>query len=755
MSLSRSSSVLSNHSTTSLNHGSKRFSAPVSAFRNAQLAEGGKGAWLAVPGASAHSFGEVPVHVGCDASGRVAVRTGSSGAGEVSVVGANSSPIVTVSPSPIAAFDLSSNGSLLATGSADGIRTFSTSANTTSYLDGVSKRITEHTVSSQTPVTSALKWHPTAAGIIVSAAEHQLSYTDVQAGVTPIVISGDVGVAGFDFNTDGSLVAVPGRDSVVRVYDPRSGSCGVPVAVGAVHHVAGSKPSRAMWLSGGSLDFMFLTTGFSKSRDRECALWDLRNIESGPVVNQRIDSNNGSLISMYDADSNLLFLTGKGDTMIRSYEVSPVAGLTPLPTSFVASKPISGAALVSKLCLDVMECEIARIMTVCGDHVVPISASVLRKNRMEFQPDLFPDTLDKMPVFSSTAWLAGQNPRLTKVNLDPRANRATSVKSPPPRAAPVGKLPPPIPMKAMSLSGRPMSPLGIASPVSAVESPTTPKAASAGSLAYSPIEVSAPPLPTSAGLSVEISETIARLLKEHQAALAPVVLVHSALGQKMDLLLDGLQALQTRVQGLESRSAQPAEGTDATREALQALAGRLEGFTGAVASREETSDALQSVSAKLDASQASLTNLSARVEALAPSFSTRIQEAMSPLNYAHTTLTSEVRAVQTRLETVETSLHALPAVCASAVEGAIAGLSASILARVEDVVREQVESLLDKKRNSYRVPVVPNMGIASTMQKLTGRLALVRSASTELLEGEDGLEDERPFTPEAVDEREE
>ncbi|KAI9330077.1 hypothetical protein BDR26DRAFT_871791 [Obelidium mucronatum] len=149
----------------------------------------------------------------------------------------------------------------------------------------------------------------------------------------------------------------------------------------------------------------------------------MRNLSSPATPILKLDTSTGLLLPLFDPDSGLLFVTGKGDSVIRTFEVSSANGLTQTPTSFVSSTQIQGACLSSKWALNVMDCEINRIMVVgrssnssTDDSLVPISVGVMRKNKMDFQEDLFPDTFvgeDGVVGVSVDAWLkASLNPKV-------------------------------------------------------------------------------------------------------------------------------------------------------------------------------------------------------------------------------------------------------------------------------------------------------------------------------------------------------
>ena len=63
------------------------------------------------------------------------------------------------------------------------------------------------------------------------------------------------------------------------------------------------------------------TTGFSSDRNREITVRDLRNINA-PQHNMALDMSSGILVPLYDPDTNMCFLSGKGDRNIQFIELT-------------------------------------------------------------------------------------------------------------------------------------------------------------------------------------------------------------------------------------------------------------------------------------------------------------------------------------------------------------------------------------------------------------------------------------------------
>uniref|UniRef100_A0A8C6TIH6 Coronin n=1 Tax=Neogobius melanostomus TaxID=47308 RepID=A0A8C6TIH6_9GOBI len=96
--------------------------------------------------------------------------------------------------------------------------------------------------------------------------------------------------------------------------------------------------------------------------------------------------------------------------------------------------PTRGVCAVPKLDLDVMSCEVVRVLQLTDSHIVPISYQVPRKVCHEFHADLYPDTVGATPAMSAGEWW--------QVAVPPRPAHPL-----PPRASPLDSSPAPVPAR--------------------------------------------------------------------------------------------------------------------------------------------------------------------------------------------------------------------------------------------------------------------------------------------------------------------
>ncbi|GAB0089346.1 Coronin [Sergentomyia squamirostris] len=209
---------------------------------------------------------------------------------------------------------------------------------------------------------------------------------------------------------DGTVLATTCKDKMIRVVDPRANN---PISMVADSHQS-IKDSRVVWLGEQN---RILTTGFDAQRLRQVIIRDVRNF-SVPEKTLELDCSTGILMPLFDPDTNMLFLAGKGDSTISYLEVTEkephlIEGLRH------TGEQTKGACLVPKRALRVMEGEVNRILQLTSNSVIPIMYQVPRKTYRDFHGDLYPDTCGFKTDLTAAQWLKGTNLPVPKMSLDP------------------------------------------------------------------------------------------------------------------------------------------------------------------------------------------------------------------------------------------------------------------------------------------------------------------------------------------------
>lgn len=255
-------------------------------------------------------------------------------------------------------------------------------------------------------------FHPSASEVLGSSCGKSITIWDVQKQQQKYNMANhnDV-VQSFCWKGDGSLLVTSSKDKKIRLLDPRSSS-----VVAECNGFAGIKDSRILWL--GNTD-KILGCGFSLTHQREVVVWDSNNMNK-PIQTLSFGESGGILMPFFDPDTNMLFLAGKGNSFIQYLEVSDDATSVVTPVSSqMLDEQHKGMGIVPKLALDVMSCEVVRLLQLTKSSVVPLSYCVPRRSYRDFHGDLFPETVGREASMTAQEWFSGSNVPMKRVSLDP------------------------------------------------------------------------------------------------------------------------------------------------------------------------------------------------------------------------------------------------------------------------------------------------------------------------------------------------
>eukprot|EP01101_Sappina_pedata_P009056 TRINITY_DN515_c1_g1_i1.p2 TRINITY_DN515_c1_g1~~TRINITY_DN515_c1_g1_i1.p2 ORF type:complete len:449 (-),score=237.23 TRINITY_DN515_c1_g1_i1:130-1476(-) len=267
------------------------------------------------------------------------------------------------------------------------------------------------TLSGHRKKVGAVNFNPVASNVLATAsADGTVKFWDIETGQ----VKCDVGdhpdvIQSTAWDWTGSYYATASKDKKVRLVDPRGAG-----VVADVEAHPGVKGMRLTFL--GNKNKLF-TMGFSKTSERQFSIWDHRNITT-PLRTENIDTASGIIMPLYDNDTNMLYLAGKGDGNIRYYEVVDEAPYVYFLSEFKSATPQRGIGLVPKLSLDFSSCEISRLLKITATACEPISFTVPRKGDI-FQDDLYPPTIAGEPTLSAAEWFSGKNSEPKLITVSP------------------------------------------------------------------------------------------------------------------------------------------------------------------------------------------------------------------------------------------------------------------------------------------------------------------------------------------------
>lgn len=271
-----------------------------------------------------------------------------------------------------------------------------------------------------------IRWHPTANGVIASAAfDYKVIVWNALKAKSLCVVDGHHDTI-FDlaFNYNGSLMATTSKDKKLRVIEAHTGR-----VLQTFGGHGSSKTSHVSFTD--KIGDHLVTTGFSISGEREISLWDL-NKPSSPVQTDAVDNSSSILMLHYDMDIKVAYIAGKGDGMIRYYEIRQEQPFLMRLSEYRHSSPQKSLGKMCKRGLDTSRCELFRFYKLHPNNWIEPLPMVCPRRSDEFQEDLYPPTPSIHPALTADEWITGMDkePNLMSFKDGGHSNGTDGVMSP-------------------------------------------------------------------------------------------------------------------------------------------------------------------------------------------------------------------------------------------------------------------------------------------------------------------------------------
>uniref|UniRef100_A0A8C9PIP3 Coronin n=1 Tax=Spermophilus dauricus TaxID=99837 RepID=A0A8C9PIP3_SPEDA len=261
----------------------------------------------------------------------------------------------------------------------------------------------------------SLRFHPLAADILASSSyDLTIRIWDLQARTERLRLQGHQDQVGQlqEWGPNHGQVYMAFRPGV---RDTSCASCAVSQQEGPGPE--GGRGARIVWVCDGRC---LLVSGFDSQSERQLLLYMADALAGGPSAVLGLDVAPSTLLPIYDPDTSLVLLTGKGDTRVFLYELLSEAPFFLECNSFTSPDPHKGFILLPKTECDVREVEFARCLRLRQTSLEPVAFRLPRVRKEFFQDDVFPDTaVSWEPVLSAEAWLGGTNGQPRLLSLQP------------------------------------------------------------------------------------------------------------------------------------------------------------------------------------------------------------------------------------------------------------------------------------------------------------------------------------------------
>lgn len=121
------------------------------------------------------------------------------------------------------------------------------------------------------------------------------------------------------------------------------------------------------------------------------------------MVMKGIDENQGVTTPYFDIDLNIVYFVGRGESIIRYYEITSSDTYLEYLDSYKGAQPQKGASFLPKRAVDPMRAEVMRCVRLSLNQVEYVSFLVPRKSEA-FQEDLYPPVFSSDPALTFEEW---------------------------------------------------------------------------------------------------------------------------------------------------------------------------------------------------------------------------------------------------------------------------------------------------------------------------------------------------------------
>ena len=152
---------------------------------------------------------------------------------------------------------------------------------------------------------------------------------------------------GAEWNHDGSMIGFTSKERHICIFDPRKNDIAMEV-----NAYDGNKTANMSFM--GNKDTV-LCTGHSKNNDRQIKIFDMKKFDE-PIQTLNVDHQSYTCQNYYDADTNLLFIPGRGESTCKYYEL--INGAFKKSSEYTSSDSSRSSTFMQKRFVNYNKCEV-------------------------------------------------------------------------------------------------------------------------------------------------------------------------------------------------------------------------------------------------------------------------------------------------------------------------------------------------------------------------------------------------------------
>ncbi|WVQ71408.1 hypothetical protein IAR50_000944 [Cryptococcus sp. DSM 104548] len=264
-------------------------------------------------------------------------------------------------------------------------------------------------------------FHPTAKDLLVGVTNDRgvanIRFWDLSKGeeVKQVEVPAPA-VYRLAFSPSGDRVAIGGKDGRLLVFDPRDTSS---VVSGKAHD--SPRSFQISWID----EQHIVTVGFSRGSQRKILLYRLPTTageEITTISSLTIDTSPSVLFPVYDPDTSILYVWGKGERVIQAYEINPSNEREPIAKlpGFTADNPQVGVVWLPKRMVDLKKVEVGKALRLTAKALEEVSFTIPRNKPEFYQDDIYIPTIDiEAKPLTTEEWLSGKSVSRPVINLQP------------------------------------------------------------------------------------------------------------------------------------------------------------------------------------------------------------------------------------------------------------------------------------------------------------------------------------------------